>query len=153
MSATVNMTVAGVFPSAAEARRAVEELKLAGFRDEEIGLVAGREDPAGGTVSSGPSGVTVGTGAGAGMLAGAALGGLAGGPVGLIAAGVAGGLLGAFIDLGIPEDNAAFYKDEHEAGRTVVLVRSPHADEAGELLRRHGAREVRLTAASAGEGA
>jgi len=153
MSATMNMTVAGVFPTATDASKAVEEMKLAGFRDQEIGVVAGRADAEGGTVSSGPSGVTVGTGAGAGMLAGAALGGLAGGPVGALAAGVAGGLLGAFIDLGIPEDNAAFYKDEHEAGRTVVLVRSPHADQAAELLRRLGARDVRLTGASAGEGA
>jgi hypothetical protein len=151
MSATVTETVAGVFASAEQANRAVDELKRAGLRDEEIGVVPGRAEGGEGPGCRSESGVTVGTGAGAGLLAGAALGGLAGGLPGMVAAGVAGGLLGTFIDLGIPEDAACFYRDETEAGRTVVLVRSAgRSAEVADLLRRHGAQEVRLTAASAG---
>lgn len=140
MSATSTVTVAGVFPSLEQANRAAEELKRAGLPAEEFGVFPGEDDPGCRT----ESGITVATGAGVGMMTGGALGGLAGGPPGLLAGAVAGLLLGAFIDLGIPEDAACFYRDEQAAGRTVVLARSPRPDETADLLRRHGAKEVRI---------
>jgi uncharacterized membrane protein len=136
--------VVGVFPSTEEAQRAVNDLRLAGFRGEDIGVAAKREEGPQDPGCRSETGVTVGTGAGVGTLAGAALGGLAAGPPGMLGGAVVGGLLGTFIDLGIPEDSACFYRDQVQAGRTVVTVRADwRADEASDLLRRHGAQDVR----------
>jgi hypothetical protein len=58
---------------------------------------------------------------------------------------VAGGFLGAFVNLGIPEQKARHYEQELRAGRTIVTV---HADtrqrEAVDILRQHGARDVEV---------
>ena len=90
-------------------------------------------------------GITIGSGAGFGLLGGAALGGLATAALpGMLAAGAAGAMLGALIDLGIPEDSASFYQKEWESGRALVTVRAPGREtEAADLLRTQGAQEVR----------
>ncbi len=141
MSTTTKVTVGGVFSSEKAAHRAVEELRQGGFSDSEIIVVPGVDDESN---CRSDQGITVETGARVGMMTGAALGGLAGGFPGLVLGAAAGTLLGGFIDLGIPEDAACFYRDEHDAGRTVVLIRSTRSDEAANLLRFHGAKDVRI---------
>jgi hypothetical protein len=52
-------------------------------------------------------------------------------------------VLGALIGLGIPEEEAVFYRDEFEAGRVLVTVRAgDRASESAAVLRRHGAYDV-----------
>jgi uncharacterized membrane protein len=55
----------------------------------------------------------------------------------------AGGLLGALISMGIPEEEAHHYQKELEAGRTVITVKvqNGYAD-ALQILRRNGASEA-----------
>ncbi len=63
----------------------------------------------------------------------------------MAAGAVAGTLLGALIDLGVPETSARFYHDEVEAGGTVVLVHAgDRGAEARAILCQHGAREANL---------
>jgi hypothetical protein len=141
----MSATVTGVFASAEQADRAVHELRRAGFAAEEIGVLQLATDA--GCRSEG--GVTVGTGAGVGLLAGASLGGLAGAAPGMVAGAAVGGVLGALIDLGIPEDAACFYKGEAEAGRAVVLVRAAgRSAEAIDILWLNGGQEVRTSPAA-----
>src|SRR5207302_3125027 len=96
-------TAVAVFDTREQARRAVEELRRAGFRDAQIGVGARREG-SGEEGASGPP--TWETGAGIGAMLGASLGGLAAGPPGLASGAVVGLLLGALIDLEIPEEDA-----------------------------------------------
>lgn len=141
-------TVTGVFTSPEQADRAAEELRRAGLRAEEIGVIRGPAETTDAGCKS-PGGVTVGTGTGMGLLAGASLGGLAGAVPGMAVGAAVGGLIGTFIDLGVPEDAACFYQGEAQAGRAVVLVRTAaRANDAADLLRRHGGQEVRISGAS-----
>jgi len=150
-------TVVGVFHDAARAQEAVRALKQAGFRDDQIGVVS-HDSTATGTekgshVAAGAAtGVAAGAGVGALWALGIAAGILPGiGPViagGILAsvlASAAGGaaiagLVGALIGLGIPEEDAHFYKGEFEAGRTLVTVKAESRyDEAWRILHSHDA--------------
>jgi hypothetical protein len=130
MIAQQRSTIVGVFDDRQQADRAVDELRRAGFRDDQIG-VAWRHE--GGEFDVGESrdatGETrAGTGAAAGALAGLGLGAvagigvlsgvipvigpaIAGGTLGVIltnavaGAGI-GGLVGALAGAGVPEDEA-----------------------------------------------
>jgi len=157
-------TIVGVFERREDADSAVEDLRRAGVRDDDIGFAVRsgevRDD------ASDIPGTAAGEGAATGMLTGGVLGGLVGaaasglipgfGPV--IAAGIlstilggaavgaaAGGMLGALMGLGIPEDEARYYQGEFEAGRVIITVKadSKHDDEADRILRSHGAYDVR----------
>jgi len=75
-------TVVGVFHDRADADRAVDELRKAGFRNDQIGVVAKRDKTHGDTAVD-DEGSEAGSGAVAGMLAGAGIGGLVG--LGIIA--------------------------------------------------------------------
>jgi hypothetical protein len=56
---------------------------------------------------------------------------------------VAGGLIGALTNMGVPEDEARFYQDELQAGRTLVTVQAGNRyDEALEILRQGGAYDA-----------
>jgi hypothetical protein len=162
-------TIVGVFDDRLQADRAVDELRRAGFRDDQIG-VALRHDAgdvaAGDTTDAadaddtgaGPGAVTgVLTGLGLGALAGlGVLSGvipvigpaIAGGTLGIILSNAAvgagvGGLVGALIGAGIPEEHAHYYQGEFEAGRTIVTVRADgRADEAMAILRRYGGYDM-----------
>jgi hypothetical protein len=60
----------------------------------------------------------------------------------------AGGMLGALMGLGIPEDEARYYQSEFEAGRVIITVKaSDRYDEADRILRSHGAYDVRQSMA------
>jgi len=152
-------TAVGVFEDRQRAQQAVNELRRAGFREDEIG-VAGREgtDIKGAHETSG-RGTHAAVGAGAGVATGAGLGALWGigiiagllpaiGPaiaggtlaailssaaVGAAAAGIAGALIG----LGIPEEEANYYESEFQAGRIIVTVNANgRYDEAVAILQR-----------------
>jgi hypothetical protein len=57
-------------------------------------------------------------------------------------AGIA-GLIGALVGAGVPEDEARYYHDEFQAGRTIVTVNTTDRwREAGEVLRRNGAYDM-----------
>ena len=158
-------TIVGVFDDRLQADRAVDELRRAGFRDDQIG-VAMRHDV--GSVAADAvtdatdaDGSEAGTGAMAGILTGLGLGALAGlgvlsgvipvvgpaiagGTLGIILSNAAvgagvGGLVGALVGAGIPEHEAQYYQGEFESGRTIVTVHADgRADEAMAILRRYG---------------
>jgi len=148
----------GVFESKARAEQAIEDLKAAGFDEGKIGLVYRNAE--GETVKTGGDGETLaeeGAVAGAAVGAGAmALGSLAVslgvipvvGPilaVGPLAAALisgaagaaAGGLTGALVGWGIPEDDAEYYQNEVQNGRYLVTVEANgRALEARDILHR-----------------
>jgi len=158
-------TVVGVFDDRQQADRAIDELRRAGFSDDQIG-VAMRYDT-GGTMGDAAgaddTGDThAGTGAVTGVVAGLGLGALAGlgvlsgvipvvgpaiagGTLGVIlsnaaAGAAAGGLVGALAGAGIPEDEAQYYQGEFESGRTIVTVHAAgNADAARAIMSRFGA--------------
>lgn len=153
----------GVFDDREHAQNAVNELKRAGFTDEQIG-VASREreerEPRGeGQESYTEEGAVTGAVAGAGIgglwALGIAAGALPGiGPIiagGLLASllasaavgAVVGGLAGALIGLGVPEEEAQYYEEEFKAGRTIVTVKAAgRFAEARDILDRFGAYDI-----------
>jgi hypothetical protein len=165
-------TIVGVFDDRQQADRAVDELRRAGFRDDQIGVAmrydAGDTTGAGATDAADASGADdghAGTGAITGVLTGLGLGALAGfgvlsgvipiigpaiagGTLGIIlsnaAAGASvGGLVGALVGAGVPEEEAHYYQGEFESGRTIVTVQAEgRADEAMAIFRRYGAYDM-----------
>jgi hypothetical protein len=159
-AARCNTTV-GVFATRAAADQAINELKRAGYRDDQIGLVV--KDSSGKTVKRDGSGAEetnaeegAAIGATAGALGGAAVGAgiaagvipvigpvLAIGTLGTILLNAAGGaaiagITGALIGWGIPEEDARYYEGQVQAGRHLVTVECGQSDDARDILRRHG---------------
>jgi uncharacterized protein (TIGR02271 family) len=146
-------TVVGLFDQFDNAQKAVRALKNAGFRDNDINLIAPDQkgeyarqlgDRKAGTQEGNEAGEGAAVGAGTGAVVGG-LGGfllgigalfipgigpvIAAGPIvaTLIGAGVgaaAGGIVGALIGLGIPEDEANAYAEGVRRGGTLVTVRT-----------------------------
>jgi hypothetical protein len=157
-------TRAGVFSTREAADRAIEGLKKAGYRNDQIGLVF--KNIGGSTTKLDGSG-TPDTNAGEGAALGAAAGAVGGaavgagiiagvipviGPVlalgtlGTILANAAGGaviasLAGALIGWGIPEEDAKYYENEVSAGRYLVTVECGTGNDARDLLRKHGSHD------------
>src|SRR5947209_4284276 len=153
MAMTQNSLAIGIFRDPAQARRAIDELKRAGYSDEEIGYLT--------RVGTEESGDDVAGSAATGAVGGGIVGGLVGAAVSLLipgigpfvaggilaatlgAAGVgalAGSLIGILIGIGVPEEEARFYQRELEAGRTIVTVKSTSGyNDALTILRRNGA--------------
>jgi len=69
-------TVVGVFDTTAQAQRAIEALKAAGFRGEDIGILMQNKENA--QTLAADTGTKAGEGAAAGATTGGLLGGLAG---------------------------------------------------------------------------
>jgi hypothetical protein len=142
--------VIATFKNVEAAEDAIHALERQGFQDKEISLVSKdprhREDGLGERHHL-ATGVTVGAGVGAGTTLLAAAGTLAIpglgpilalGPLAAVLTGAAaGGLLGAFVDWGIPRAEGQHLQKEVEEGRAVVLVDTEKADKAEEILRRH----------------
>ena len=151
-------TAVRAFESRDQAERAVDDLRRAGFRDEEIGWAMRGEDKA-----DRPAGTEdAAKGAATGAVAGGVLGGLGAAAVtalipgvgpfiagGLLAtvltgAGVgaaAGGLIGGLTGMGLSEDEAKHYEGEFKAGRPVVTVNAgDRYSEAADILDRSGGR-------------
>src|SRR5262245_30662135 len=130
-SSRKNRVAVGVFADRADAERALEDLRRAGFRDSQIGLVSRDKSRAGakkqegtdaeeGGVAGAVAGAGVGALVGLGILSGVIPGigpAVAGGTLGVILANAAGGaaiagVAGALIGLGIPEAEAKHYERE-----------------------------------------
>lgn len=164
-------TVVGVFQDAQQAQQAIKELRQAGFREDEIGVISREGEAKAGEARTEDRGSHAGTGAVTGAVAGAGTGalwalGIAAGvlpAIGPVVAGgilasilasaagtaVAGGILGALIGLGIPEEEARYYEEEFQAGRTIVTVRTESRfDEARSVLQRHGAYDQSMASAA-----
>ncbi len=151
-------TVVGVFGSEAQAERAVEQLRRSGFSDNEISVVGkgGREHKGGqmmgGDVSNGAT-WGAGIGGAAGLLATAGALAIPGfGPIvalgplaGTLTAAAGGGLAGALVDFGIPEDQSRQYEKDIKAGKFLaVLKTSQDAQKAQHCLQNEGATDVRI---------
>jgi hypothetical protein len=135
-TATQTTALIGVFSDARQADHFVAQLKQAGFRDDQIGVMARgretRESPVeesalAGALTGGTLGALTGAVLTVGLIPGIgpilAGGGLMVGLLGGAAAGATvGGVLGALIGLGVPEDRARHYESEVHAGRTLVVV-------------------------------
>lgn len=158
-------TVVGLFQDDSHARQAVEALKDAGFRPDDLGFLARDRDRA--DTLARETGTEAGSGAATGAVGGGILGGLAGWLVGVgaiaipgigpfIAAGALGTALagaaigagvgavaGALVGMGIPKEEAEWYEGEVKGGRTLVTVRANgRYTEARSILRRHGAYDI-----------
>jgi hypothetical protein len=164
MPVSERATVVGSFQENWQAEAALDELRRAGFRDEQISLVAPMPDRSGEPAEDGND-----TKWEAGAATGAVAGGTAAGLIGLagvtglipgvghaIAGGVllgvlasaatgaaAGSLLGALIGLGIPEEDARALEREVQGGRVLVTVKADDRHpEALAILRRHDGRDM-----------
>jgi len=166
---TTRTTAVGVFTDPIEARRAVDDLKRAGFRDDQIGIITHKSDERHATTDQ-ATGSKVAEGAAVGAAAGAGVGalwalGIAAAifpPLGVVAGGTlmavlasagagaaVASLVGALVGLGIPEEEATFYEGEVKAGRTLVTVKADgRYDEVITIFRRHNGYDM-ATRASA----
>lgn len=161
--------VVGVFTDREHAQAAIAQLKDAGFRDDQLGVVSHDARVAEGSayppspnrwesqsedtpVEGGIAGAMVGAGVGGlwviGMAAGIIPGVgslIAGGLLANLLAGAAagaaaGGLVGALVDLGMSEEDAKQVEDEVRAGRTILTVQTAdRRNEAIEILRQNDA--------------
>ena len=162
--------VVGIFHSAGDARRAIEDLRRANFSDKKIGLLTHDEDGDPDVKSfKEMEGNKAGTGAAIGAAAGAGGGTLwalgiaagilpaigpviAGGLLAAIAASAAGGaaagvVIGSLVGLGVSDEEAAFYDEEFRKGRTIVVVHSDdRADLAVTILRAQNSQNPHLHA-------
>jgi len=173
MKKTQRTTAVGVFTDRQRAQQAVNELRKAGFREDQIGVasqggdtVSGAHEVKGagshaaiGATTGAATGAGVGALWGIGIIAGLlpAIGpAIAGGTLAAIlssaaAGAAAAGLVGGLIGLGIPEEEATYYDTEFQAGRTIVTVNANgRYDEATAILQRFQAYDftTRDTAAS-----
>jgi uncharacterized protein (TIGR02271 family) len=157
-------TVVGLFESRDQAQRAVEALKGAGLRAEDMSIVMQDRGEAADVAED----VGVGSGAAAGAVGGGILGGLGGllvgvgalaipgigpiiaaGPLAAALAGVGigaatGGLLGALVSAGVPEEEATHYQAGLERGGILLTVQAPDGREAEvrSILGRSGMQDL-----------
>lgn len=163
MSVAKCSTVVGVFDDRSEADRAIDDLRHAGFRNDQIGVVTrdlhgktvvrkeGEEETetraASGALAGAVAGAGVGGLVGLGVLAGVipVVGpALAAGTLATILSNAAGGaaiagLGGALIGWGVPEEHAKYYDSQLQAGRIVVTVHAgDRCEKARTILDSHG---------------
>lgn len=153
-------TIVGVFADRTQAHQALQELRRAGFRDDQLGLMASGESDYG-TKATDPSDTYAAEAGAAGMAAGAGVGalwglGIAAGVLPAIGPAIAGGTLaailssaaagaataglaGTLIGLGIPKEEAEYYESELRAGRIILTVQPEgRIAEAMAIVRRFG---------------
>ena len=162
--------VFGLVDTESQAERIVENLKVAGFRNNDISVLfpdkGGTRDFAHEKATKAPEGAAAG--AGTGTVVGGVLGWLVGigslaipgvgpfiaaGPImaALAGAGVGaavGGLSGALIGLNIPEYEAKQYEGKIRQGNILISVHSEDRDEvkrAKEIFERAGAHDISST--------
>lgn len=153
-------TSIGVFQSRSQAEQAIADLRAAGFRDDQIGMIIRDED--GNAKNLNADGTMAEEGAIAGAVAGAGIGSLVGlgivagvvpvigpaialGTLGTMLVNAAGGaavagIVGALVGFGIPEEDARWYESEVQSGRYLVTCEAAgRYDEAWQVLHRQGA--------------
>src|SRR6266567_371853 len=167
-----NTAVFGIYPQVSNLENALNELKQAGFRHEDISVLfpenLGSKELTTVKATKAPEGVAVGAGSGA--VVGGALGWLAGigalaipgvgpfiaaGPImaalaGVGVGGAVGGIAGALVGMGIPEYEAKRYEGRVKEGGILLSVHSDSSKwtkQAKEILERTGAQDI----SSAGE--
>jgi hypothetical protein len=167
-----NKSVFCVARDEGQAVRIVDELKLAGFSNNDISVLLpdtgstrefshkkGTKAPEGAATGAGSGGVVggvLGWLAGIGALAIPGLGPfIAAGPIMAALSGAAvgaatGGLIGALVGMGVPEYEAKRYEGRLKEGRILLSVHSENSDEtrrAKDIFERAGAEDI----ATAGE--
>ena len=154
-STTDRRTVVGVFDGPNHAETALTQLKGAGFRPEQVSVLARDQGDTEQVVES----TGMGGGTATGAVTGGLLGGLAGFLVGisamvipgigpivgagilastLVGAGVgaaAGGLVGALAEHGVPEEDARGYEEHVRRGSILLTVHADTDEEAQEAHR------------------
>jgi len=162
-----NIGVYGIYPNRLTVERAVDALKEAGFRNEDISVLlpesGGTKEFAVEKETKAPEGAA--TGAGSGAVVGGALGWLVGigllaipgvgpfiaaGPImaalaGAGAGGLAGGIAGALIGMGIPEYEANRYEGRIKAGGILLSVHADDTDwknKGKDILKNTGAEDI-----------
>lgn len=165
-----NTAVFGICRNVDQLERVVDELKLAGFRNDDISVLfpdnKGTRDFAHEKNTKAPEGVA--TGGGAGILVGGTLGWLAGigalaipgfgpfiaaGPImaalaGAGVGGAVGGLTGGLIGMGIPEFEAKRYEGMIKSGGMLLSVHSDNSDwtaKAKKILERNQVGDIAST--------
>ena len=166
--------VLGIYPDYASVEKAVDVLKEARFRNNDISVLF--PEKAGSKAFAHDKGTRAPEGAAAGAGTGAVLGGtlgwlvgigtlaipgvgpfIAAGPLmaalaGMGVGGAVGGITGALIGLGIPEHEAKRYEVRVKEGAILLSVHSDSADwtkRAEEILKRTGAQNISSGEASA----
>ena len=165
--ATKNIAVYGIYPRRPMLERAVQELKDAGFRNEDISVLlpesGGTKEFAVEKETKAPEGAA--TGAGTGAVVGGVLGWLMGigflaipglgpflaaGPImvalaGIGTGGMVGGLAGALIGMGIPEYEASLYEGRIKKGGILLSIHADDKDwknKAKDILKNSGAEDI-----------
>ncbi|MBZ4686969.1 MAG: hypothetical protein PWQ96_804 [Clostridia bacterium] len=111
--------------------------------------IAGNAEPsvADGATTGGVLGGLAGLAVGAGALVIPGLGPLvAAGPIaGLLSGAATGGVGGALVDWGIPAEEGRHYEEQIKQGKIMVSVNTDeqHASQAQEILKNHGAEEIK----------
>lgn len=164
------IAVFGIYHTGNQAERAVDDLREAGFRNDDISVLLpdnqssrnfahekhtkAPEGATAGMTTGGVLGGTLGLLAGAGVFAVPGIGPMiAAGPIigtlaGLGFGGALGGLIGALAGMGIPEYEAKRYEGHVKAGGVLLSVHcdTPAAvDRAHDLLKQTGAHDVAST--------
>jgi hypothetical protein len=171
-----NTAVFGIYNDRAGAELAVDSLRAAGFRNEDLSVLmqdnVGTKDfalrketkaPEGataGVVAGGAIGGTLGLLAGIGALAIPGLGPfIAAGPImaalaGIGSGGVLGGFIGALVGMGIPEFEAKRYEGRIKDGGILLSVHCDNSEWAGkakDVLKHTGAEDVSSTTESSAD--
>ena len=168
-----NKAVFGIYPTSAQAERAVDTLIAAGFPSTDISVLlpdsASTKEFAHAKETKAPEGTT--TGVTAGGVIGGTLGVLAGvgalaipgigpfiaaGPImaglaGLGVGGAIGGLVGALVGMGIPEYEAKRYEGRVKGGGTLLSVHCDTSEDisrAKDMLKSTGADDIASTSES-----
>lgn len=158
MVMTQDSIAVGVFHDSEQAKHAIDELKNAGYSENEIGFLAraratGSEED---TLSSAATGAVEGGMIGGVLGAAASLlipgfgpaiaGGILLATFGAAGMGaLAGSIIGALVSIGVPEEEAHHYQRELEKGRTIVTVKATSGyDDAIAVMRCNGARDAKI---------
>lgn len=161
-----DLTITGIFETAAAADQAASNLIAAGIPPDEISLAMKHPDGEWAELPPqiGAEGSPEDRGAMTGISVGAVAGGLAGllalavpgigpliaaGPLAMVlggatAGGIAGGLIGSLTGLGVTEEHARHYESDVQAGNVLLAVRAPAGSAAGlrQILTDSGAHRV-----------
>ncbi|SCM80400.1 conserved hypothetical protein [uncultured Sporomusa sp.] len=158
-------SVIGVFDGRNNAEQAVNSLRAQGFTTEEINIVSKNkntrntqgdgsfeDDITDGTLTGGTLGGIGGLLLGAGALAIPGVGPIiAAGPIAAALSGVvAGGIAGGLIDWGIPAEVGKRYEQHVVQGGILTIIRADaaKANQAAQILRQNGAKDVETHALS-----
>jgi hypothetical protein len=152
------ITIVGVFNTVGDAQRAIAHLQSAGFRSEDISIVAHKlaaehhtsevlEDAGIGAALGGVGGLLLSA---AGLLTLPFVGPvIAAGPIAAVLAGAGigaatGGIVGGLTEAGVSEIEAQQYAEGVRRGDVLVTVRTDalHAEKARKIMDHHGAIEM-----------